>query len=119
MKKNPNQIKCTCYAQTSQIRQIRKKMREIMVREVQSCDLKELVAKFIPEKEVMQVANALEKKFRAMLEVGRLSRIEVVRTTSCCRPANGKYTRCKRNTLWCSCKGKYKCKSNSSRLLRV
>ncbi|KAL3691762.1 hypothetical protein R1sor_005413 [Riccia sorocarpa] len=28
---------------------IRKKMREIMVREAQSCDLKELVPKFIPE----------------------------------------------------------------------
>jgi small subunit ribosomal protein S3Ae len=29
--------------------QIRRKMREIMVREAQTCDLKELVAKFIPE----------------------------------------------------------------------
>jgi len=48
-KKRPNQIKKTCYAQSSQIRQIRRKMREIMVREAQSCDLKELVAKFIPE----------------------------------------------------------------------
>jgi small subunit ribosomal protein S3Ae len=48
-KKRPNQIKRTCYAQSSQIRQIRRKMREIMVREAQSCDLKELVAKFIPE----------------------------------------------------------------------
>jgi small subunit ribosomal protein S3Ae len=48
-KKRPNQIKRTCYAQSSQIRQIRRKMSEIMVREAQSCDLKELVAKFIPE----------------------------------------------------------------------
>jgi small subunit ribosomal protein S3Ae len=48
-KKRPNQIKRTCYAQSSQIRQIRRKMREIMVREAQTCDLKELVAKFIPE----------------------------------------------------------------------
>ncbi|KAH9568900.1 hypothetical protein CY35_03G103000 [Sphagnum magellanicum] len=44
-KKRPNQIKHTCYAQSSQIHQ----MREIMVHEAQSCDLKELVAKFIPE----------------------------------------------------------------------
>ncbi|KAJ7525674.1 hypothetical protein O6H91_17G061300 [Diphasiastrum complanatum] len=36
----------------------------------------------VPEKEVMQVANALEKKFRVALEVGRLSRIEVVH--DCC-----------------------------------
>lgn len=32
-----------------QIRTIRKKMVEIMAREASSCDLKELVAKFIPE----------------------------------------------------------------------
>ncbi len=43
------QEKRTCYAQSSQIRQIRKKMVEIMTREASSCDLKELVSKFIPE----------------------------------------------------------------------
>ncbi len=32
-----------------QIRMIRKKMIEIMAREASSCDLKDLVAKFIPE----------------------------------------------------------------------
>jgi small subunit ribosomal protein S3Ae len=47
--KRPGQIKKTCYAQTSQIRAIRKKMVEIMQREASSCDLKELVGKFIPE----------------------------------------------------------------------
>jgi small subunit ribosomal protein S3Ae len=47
-KKRPNQIKKTCYAQTSQVRQIRKKMFEIMTREATSCDLKDLVGKFIP-----------------------------------------------------------------------
>jgi small subunit ribosomal protein S3Ae len=48
-KKRAGQIKRTCYAQTSQIRAIRKKMAEIMTREASSCDLKDLVAKFIPE----------------------------------------------------------------------
>jgi ribosomal protein S3AE len=43
------QVKKTAYAQTSQIRQIRRKMVEIMTREAQACDLKELVGKFIPE----------------------------------------------------------------------
>lgn len=43
------QVKRTCYAQSSQIRLIRKKMTEIMTREASSCDLKELVGKFIPE----------------------------------------------------------------------
>ncbi|KAL8485152.1 hypothetical protein ACS0TY_027448 [Phlomoides rotata] len=48
-KKRVNQQKRTCYAQSSQIRQIRRKMREIMVNLSQSCDLKDLVLKFIPE----------------------------------------------------------------------
>ncbi|GKA18159.1 40S ribosomal protein S3a-like protein [Tanacetum coccineum] len=48
-KKRANQVKRTCYAQSSQIRQIRRKMTEIMVNQAQSCDLKELVQKFIPE----------------------------------------------------------------------
>ncbi|KAF7731716.1 ribosomal 40S subunit protein S1B [Apophysomyces ossiformis] len=40
-----NQIKKTTYAQSAQIRQIRKKMFEIMTEEAVSCDLKELVIK--------------------------------------------------------------------------
>ncbi|EIE26074.1 ribosomal protein S3Ae [Coccomyxa subellipsoidea C-169] len=48
-KKRTGQVKKTAYAQSSQIRQIRKKMVEIMTREASSCDLKELVGKFIPE----------------------------------------------------------------------
>ena len=52
------QIKKTAYAQSSQIRQIRKKMVEIMTREAASCDLKELVGKFIPEAIGMQTCSA-------------------------------------------------------------
>ena len=48
-KKRPNQIKKTCYAQSAQIRAIRKKMMEIMSREASSSDLKSLIAKLIPE----------------------------------------------------------------------
>jgi len=48
-KRRQNQLKKTTYAQTSQIRQIRKKMFEIMTTEVSNCDLKELVKKFVPE----------------------------------------------------------------------
>jgi small subunit ribosomal protein S3Ae len=48
-KKRQNQMKKTCYAQSAQIRQIRKKMVDIMKREAESDDLKSLVAKFIPE----------------------------------------------------------------------
>merc|ERR1711977_226100 len=48
-KKRPNQVKKTTYAQSSQIKEIRKKMFEVMTREASTCDLKELVQKLIPE----------------------------------------------------------------------
>jgi len=48
-KRRQNQVRKTTYAQTSQIREIRKKMLEIMTREAQGVDLKELVQKFVPE----------------------------------------------------------------------
>ena len=44
-KKQPNQIKKTCYAKSSQIRNIRRKMVEIMSKEVSTVDLKEVVNK--------------------------------------------------------------------------
>lgn len=44
-KRRPNQLKKTTYAKSAQIRQIRKKMFEIMNREASTCDLKELVQK--------------------------------------------------------------------------
>ncbi|XXG68027.1 hypothetical protein AAC387_Pa06g1224 [Persea americana] len=61
-KRRPNQVKRTCYAQSSQIRQIRRKMREIMVNQATSCNLKELVAKFIPEvigKEIEKATSSI------------------------------------------------------------
>ncbi|XP_031278066.1 40S ribosomal protein S3a-like [Pistacia vera] len=48
-KRRQNQVKRTCYAQSSQVKQIRRKMREIMIAQAASCDLKDLVQKFIPE----------------------------------------------------------------------
>ena len=48
-KKRQNQIKRSCYAQSAQIRQIRAKMVEIMKQHASTCDLKELVNKFVPE----------------------------------------------------------------------
>lgn len=48
-KRRPNQIKKTNYAQTSQIRLIRKKMVEIIQREAASCNLSQLTTKLIPE----------------------------------------------------------------------
>jgi len=48
-KRRIGQVKKFTYAKTSQVKEIRKKMVEIMVREATSCDMKALVAKFIPE----------------------------------------------------------------------
>jgi small subunit ribosomal protein S3Ae len=48
-KKRPNAVKKTCYASTSQVRAIRKRMFEIIKKEVSTCELKDLVKKFIPE----------------------------------------------------------------------
>merc|ERR1719223_893503 len=48
-KKRNNQLKKTCYANSSQQKLIRKKMREIMAKEASSSDLNELVKKLIPE----------------------------------------------------------------------
>jgi small subunit ribosomal protein S3Ae len=51
-----------------QIRNIRKRMVEIMVREATSCDLKDLVAKFIPE----AIGKDIEKSCQGIypLQVG-------------------------------------------------
>ncbi|KAJ8505922.1 hypothetical protein OPV22_006808 [Ensete ventricosum] len=61
-KRRPNQVKRTCYAQSSQIRQIRRKMREIMVNQATTCDLKDLVLKFIPDvigKEIEKATSSI------------------------------------------------------------
>jgi len=61
-KKRPQQVRRTTYAQSSQIREIRKKMFEIMTREATSCDLKDLVKKFVPE----SIGREIEKATRGI-----------------------------------------------------
>lgn len=48
-KRRAEQVKTTCYARTSQIRAIRKKMREVIINEASKVQMKDLVKKFIPE----------------------------------------------------------------------
>lgn len=57
-KKDPEQLRKTCYAQSSQIRAIRKKMVEVIMHEASTCDLKQLVDKFIPESIGVQIEKA-------------------------------------------------------------
>jgi small subunit ribosomal protein S3Ae len=59
-KKRPNQIKATSYAQSAQVRSIRKKMVEIMTREASTVDLNDLVAKLIPESIGKEIEKATE-----------------------------------------------------------
>jgi len=61
-KKGVNQVKKTTYAQSAQIRQIRKKMFEIMIAQASSCDLKELVQKFVPE----VIGSEIEKSCKSI-----------------------------------------------------
>lgn len=57
-KKRPEQVKNKCYAQTSQIRRIRKKMVEVMVNEAGKVMLRDLVKKLIPE----SIGKEIEKR---------------------------------------------------------
>ena len=61
-KRRQTQVRKTTYAQSAQIREIRKKMFEIMTREATSCDLKELVQKFVPE----AIGREIEKAARSI-----------------------------------------------------
>jgi len=59
-KSRPNQIKKTSYAQSAQVRNIRKKMSDIMNREASTVDLNDLVAKLIPESIGREIEKAAE-----------------------------------------------------------
>merc|ERR1719371_68497 len=57
-KKQPGQERNNCYAQTAQIRKIRKKMTDIMTSEVNKVQLRDLVKKLIPE----SIGKQIEKE---------------------------------------------------------
>ncbi|CAE7526139.1 RPS3A [Symbiodinium sp. KB8] len=57
-KRRPEQVKSNCYAQSAQIRKIRRKMVEIMTQEASKVQLRELVKKLIPE----SIGKEIEKQ---------------------------------------------------------
>merc|ERR1712139_361019 len=57
-KRRPDQIKTNCYAQSAQIRKIRKKMMDIMTAEAGKVMLRDLVKKLIPE----SIGKEIEKQ---------------------------------------------------------
>merc|ERR1712113_467733 len=57
-KRRPDQVRTNCYAQTAQVRKIRRKMTEIMTNEAGKVQLRELVKKLIPE----SIGKEIEKQ---------------------------------------------------------
>jgi len=57
-KRRPDQVKTNCYAQSAQIRKIRRKMMDIMTEEAGKVQLRELVKKLIPE----SIGKEIEKQ---------------------------------------------------------
>merc|ERR1719188_2100756 len=61
-KRRPDQVKTNCYAQSAQIRKIRKRMVDIMAKEAGTVQLRELVKKLIPE----SIGKEIEKQTQAI-----------------------------------------------------
>merc|ERR1711998_763217 len=61
----PDQVKNTCYAGSSQMRKIRKKMVEVMQKESSKCMLRDLVKKLIPE----ALGKEIEKATRGIYPI--------------------------------------------------
>nr|AQS22815.1 40S ribosomal protein s3a [Pseudodiaptomus poplesia] len=59
-KKQDNSTKKTCYAQSQQVRNIRKKMVDIISKEVSSTDLKDVVNKLIPDSIASDIQKACQ-----------------------------------------------------------
>merc|ERR1712226_1743251 len=57
-KRRPEQVKTNCYAQSAQIRKIRKKMVDIVAKEAGTVQLRDLVKKLIPE----SIGKEIEKQ---------------------------------------------------------
>lgn len=77
-KRRPNQLKKTCYAQTAQEKVIRRKMMDIITAEATTCELKDLVAKFIPE----AIGKRIEKECQGIFPLQNvfIRKVKVVKS---------------------------------------
>jgi len=77
-RKQKNQLSKTAYAQTAQVRTIRKRMMDIMKREATTCELKELVVKFIPE----AIGKLIEKECQGIYPLQNcfIRKVKVLKT---------------------------------------
>jgi len=73
-----NQVKKTCYAQTSQIKAIRKKMVDVITREVTTSTITELLSKFVPE----SIANQIVKECQSIFPLQNvyIKKVDVIKT---------------------------------------
>lgn len=76
-KKHPSSGKKTAYAQHSQIRKIRKKMVDVMTKEVSTSDLKEVVNKLIPDTISKDIEKAASRVYP--LHDVNISKVKVIR----------------------------------------
>lgn len=61
-KQRTNQISKACYAQTSKVKQIRAKMVAVMTKEASTCELKDLVKKFI----MNSIGNSISRQVQGI-----------------------------------------------------
>merc|ERR1719510_1283427 len=66
--RRPEQVKTNCYAQSAQIRKIRKKMTEIMTNEAGKVQLRDLVKKLIPE----SIGKEIEKQTQGIFPLNNV-----------------------------------------------
>jgi len=76
--KKVSPIKKTCYAKSSKVRQIRKKMMEIITKEASTVELKDLVAKFIPD----SIAKAIDRECKRIYPLTNIfiRKVKVLKT---------------------------------------
>jgi len=67
-KRREGQVKTNCYAQSAQIRKIRKKMTEIMINEASKVQLRELVKKLIPD----SIGKEIEKQTQSIFPLSNV-----------------------------------------------
>jgi len=77
-KKQPGQVKTTCYAQSSQIRRIRKRIIEILEREISGNDLNSLITRLMTQ----SIGKEIEKQCDSIfpLQNAYVRKIKVLRT---------------------------------------
>jgi small subunit ribosomal protein S3Ae len=76
--KQNSPTKKTCYAKTSKVRQIRRKMMDIMTKEATSVELKDLVKQFIPD----TIATRIERECQGIYPLSKvfIRKAKIVRT---------------------------------------